>query len=102
MLNQLILVGRFTNTFDKLDENEKIATHITLATPRSYKNENGEYETDFIDVILYDGIATNAKEYLKKGDLVGIKGRVASENNIIAEKITFLSSATNNKESEEK
>ena len=62
--------------------------------PRNFKNENGEYETDFIPVRLYDMIAKNACEYCKKGDLVGIKGRLQSIDNleVIAEKLTLLSS----------
>ena len=38
-------------------ENGKKVTNITLAVPRSYKNAKGEYETDFIDCVLWTGIA---------------------------------------------
>ena len=97
MLNQVVFVGRLTSD-PKINEVEgrKVA-NITIAVPRSYKNENGEYETDFISIILFQGIAENTAEWCKKGDIVGIKGRVESygDNNsirIIAEKVTFLSS----------
>ncbi len=95
MLNQIVVVGRMVSDPQINEtENGKVAT-ITLAVPRSYKNENGEYETDFIPCVLWKGIATNTCEYCKKGDLIGIKGRMQSIENkleIIAEKVTFLSS----------
>lgn len=108
MLNQLILVGRLTSepVFMTIDC-KKIAT-ITLAVPRSFKNADGIYETDFIDCILKGQIAETTNEYCKKGDLIGVKGRVESNlrmdgsrvMELIAEKVTFLSS-TAKKEGEE-
>lgn len=97
MLNQVILVGRLTSDIKivKDDNGAKYAV-ITLAIPRSFKNADGEYDTDFISTIAYDNIATNTAEYISKGDIVGVKGRTAkssqdSELQIIAEKVTFLS-----------
>lgn len=96
MLNQFTLVGRIISdpTIQELEGKKKCV--ITLAIPRSYKNLDGAYDTDFIDVILYGGIATNTTEYCRKGDLVGVKGRMAKlsgeELSLIAEKVTFLSS----------
>ena len=97
MLNQIILVGRpVDNTLLEEHENGKNTTTIMLAVPRAFKNDNGEYETDFIPVSLVGQVACSVNEYCKKGDLVGIRGRVArlsntSEIQIIAEKVTFLS-----------
>lgn len=110
VLNQIILVGRLVKDPEvKKAKNGNSYSHITLAVPRSYKNVNGEYETDFIDCTLWQLMATNTKEYCKKGDIVGVKGRVESKvyekddekkyiTEIIAEKVTFLSS---NKQTEE-
>lgn len=105
MLNQIVLVGRLTRdiTVNKSDNGVKVAT-ISIAVPRSFKNVEGVYDTDFIDCVAFDTIAENTSEYCSKGDIVGIKGRVQSnlvekeagkkENKleIICEKITFLSS----------
>ena len=104
MLNQIVLVGRLTRdiTVNKSGKGNKVAT-LSLAIPRSFKNSEGVYETDFIDCVLFDNIADNTSEYCKKGDIVGIKGRVQSRvvekdnekeylAEIIAEKVTFLSS----------
>lgn len=100
MLNQIVIVGRLTSEPKiKEVENKKVG-YITLAVPRSYKNMNGEYDTDFIDCILWNVIAENTAEYCKKGDLVGIKGRLQTTinedqtktNEVIVERLTFLSS----------
>ncbi len=106
MLNQIVLVGRLTKEPEvKNVDDMKSVSNVTLAIPRSYKNADGEYETDFVDVTLWNGIAQNTAEYCKKGDLVGIKGRVQTDSyendegkrvsklNVIAEKVTFLSQA---------
>lgn len=98
MLNQIILVGRLTSDIEVVKNEEGVKyANITLAIPRNFKNEKGEYDTDFISVIAYDSIAVNTSDYCKKGDIVGVKGRVAkmSDNDsmaIICEKLTFLSS----------
>ncbi len=105
MLNQTVIVGRLVRDPELNEtENGKKVTNITLAVPRSYKNSNGEYDTDFISCVLWQGVAENTSEYCKKGDLVGVKGRIQSrmierENEeyarriveIVAEKVTFLS-----------
>ena len=104
MLNQIILVGRLTRdiSVNRSEKGVKVAT-ISLAIPRSFKNSEGSYDTDFIDCIAFDTVAENTSEYCNKGDIVGIKGRVQTkvvenedkkENKleIICEKITFLSS----------
>ncbi len=104
MLNQTVLVGRLVRDPElKETETGSKMTHITLAVPRSYKNVDGEYDTDFISCVLWKGIAENAVEYCHKGDLIGIKGRLQSRSvetedsrkqitELIAEKVTYLSS----------
>lgn len=104
MLNQTVLVGRLTSDPEVREiEGGKKVTNITLAVPRSYKNMNGEYDTDFIPCVLWSGVAENAAEYCHKGDLIGIRGRIQSRKieldeekkreitEVIAEKLTFLS-----------
>ena len=69
MLNQVVVVGRLVDTPDvKETENGKAVSNITVAVPRSYKNENGEYETDFLDCTLWGDVAKTTYEYCKKGD----------------------------------
>ena len=80
----------------KSKETEKgKVSNITLAVQRPFKNANGEYETDFFPVAIWNGIAETTSQYCRKGDLIGVKGRLQSKDNvisIIAERITFLSS----------
>jgi single-strand DNA-binding protein len=99
MLNQIVIVGRIARDVEKKEVDGKSFVELELAVPRSYKNEDGEYETDFIDCLLWNGIADNVEEYCKQGDLVGVKGRLQTQivddhktTNVIAEKVTFLSS----------
>ena len=47
MLNQVVLVGRLVRNPELIDYSKGKYAKITLAVPRSYKNINGEYETDF-------------------------------------------------------
>ena len=95
MLNQVNGVGRIVTDLKIAKENEKLKTNILIAVPRSYKNDNGEFETDLLKIELWQQLAQNICEYCKKGDLVGIKGRLQNDKkNIIvyAEKVTFLAS----------
>lgn len=104
MLNQTVIVGRLIKDPELNEtENGNKVTNITLAVPRSFKNINGEYDTDFISCVLWKGIAENTVEYCKKGDLLGVKGRIQSRKintdeskkeilEVVAEKVTYLSS----------
>ena len=97
MLNQIVLVGRLVSDPEINEtENGNKVTNITLAVKRSYKNFNGEYETDFIPCIVWNKLTENTEEFCKKGDIVGVKGRLQRlEGNtlqVVAEKVTFLSS----------
>lgn len=101
MLNQIVLAGRLTSNPVVEMKDGKEWSKIIVAVPRSYKNVDGIYETDFIPVILHNSIAQTTAEYCKSGDVVGVKGRLQTtkkENvdgydiEIIAEKISFLSS----------
>lgn len=103
VLNQVVLVGRLTRNIkiNKSDSGKKLAT-ISLAIPRSFKNMEGTYDTDFVDCVAFENVASNTAQYCEKGDIVGVKGRIQSrvvEDNgkknyimdIVAEKVTFLS-----------
>ena len=91
-MNSLVLVGRILEMNESLTEKNRV--DFTLSINRNYKNEEGIYETDFIKCKCFDSIANNFKEWLKKGDLVGIKGTLQSENGVmivLVERLTFLS-----------
>lgn len=114
MLNQVVLVGRIVSE-PELKETDmgKNVSNITLAVPRTYKNADGEYDVDYVDCELWQGIAQNTCEYCHKGDLIGVKGRIEVDNfevdgekrkntKVLAEKVTFLSTAKVKEEIAEK
>ena len=104
MLNQVVVVGRLTKDPEVVTlEKGRKRTSITVAVARSYKNPDGLYESDFIRCILWNAIAENTSEYCHKGDVIGVKGRLQTSSyekdgetkysvDVIAEKVTFLSS----------
>ena len=108
MLNQVVLVGRLVKDPEIVEkESNKKVSRITLAIPRSFKNVDGEYESDFINCILWDSVAQSTFDYCKKGDIIGVKGRIESRvvekdnekkyyTDVIAERVTFLSSKEKN------
>ena len=108
MLNQSVIVGRLVREPELREtENGVKVTNITLAVPRSYKNDEGEYDTDFLNCTLWKGIAENMVEYCHKGDLLGVKGRLQSVEyeedginktrmELVAEKVTYLTSKREN------
>lgn len=95
MINHLTLVGRLTSEI-RINEKEMV---ITLAVPRSYRNDEGEYDSDIIPVKLFNGIAQATTENCKQGDVIAIRGRIETKEDnleIVAEKLTFLSSKEEN------
>lgn len=104
MINQLVVIGRLTKDPElKKTDSGKTVANVTLAVPRSYKNINGEYDTDFIDCVLWSSVAETTTEYCKKGDLIGVKGRLQTRTyekdeqkkyvtEIVGEKVSFLAS----------
>lgn len=77
-----------------------------MAIPRSYKNDKGEYDTDFLEIIAYDSIAENTKQFVKVGDILGAKGKIEklsqdTPTKLVGEKITFLSTGKKSEEESE-
>lgn len=110
MVNQIVLVGRIARTPEvRTTETGKKVSTITLAVPRNYKNAKGEYDTDFLDCTLWASVAESTSEYCQTGDMIGVKGRLQNriiespdgskkrKTEVIAEKITFLSSNPTNR-----
>lgn len=103
-MNNIILVGRLTKDPELIeDEKGYKRTFITIAVPRNYKNSEGVYDCDFVRCIIWNKAAEHTCEYCKKGDVVGIKGKIETstyekegttryESQVVVEKISFLSS----------
>ena len=102
MNNFVTLIGRLTRTPEVQDSIEgKKYCIVNLAINRSYRSDNGVYETDYIPGRLEGSIATNTAEYCKQGDLIGVKGMlqktIDGRLQVYADKLTFLSSKDINK-----
>lgn len=106
MVNQLILVGRLTKDPEtKILEDGRKVSDVVLAVQRGFKNMDGNYDTDFIKVSVWEGLATAVESYCIKGTMIAVKARVQTYKyeidddkklnmlEVIAERITFLSSS---------
>ncbi|HCT0572029.1 TPA: single-stranded DNA-binding protein [Staphylococcus pseudintermedius] len=81
MLNRTILVGRLTKDpdFRTTPSGVSVAT-FTLAVNRTFTNAQGEREADFINCVVFRKQAENVKNYLSKGSLAGVDGRLQSRS----------------------
>lgn len=77
MLNRVILIGRLTKDPELRYTPSGVAVaSFTLAVNRSRANQQGERETDFIPVIVWQKQAENCANYIGKGSLVAVDGRL--------------------------
>ena len=81
MINNVVLVGRLTRDPELryTPSNVAVAT-FSLAVNRNSKNQAGDYEADFISCIMWRQQAENYANWLKKGALVGITGRIQTRS----------------------
>ena len=114
MLNNVVLVGRVVRQPELIQtqEGKKVST-VTLAVTRSFKNAvSGEYDTDFINITLWEGIAKSVVEYCGKGAIIGVKGRLVHKTyeipnhkslravEVVAEKVSFIQTRTGDQRSD--
>src|SRR5690625_4463559 len=105
MINTVTLIGRLTRDPDLRHTPSGVAVaSFNLAVNRSWKNQNGEYETDFINCVAWRKQAENLASFMKKGNHSGVVGRIQIrnyENNegkrvyvteVVAEQVVFLES----------
>lgn len=81
MLNRVVLVGRLTKDpeYRTTPSGVSVAT-FTLAVNRTFTNAQGEREADFINCVVFRRQADNVNNYLSKGSLAGVDGRLQSRN----------------------
>ncbi|WP_332407155.1 single-stranded DNA-binding protein [Pseudolactococcus laudensis] len=81
MINNVTLVGRLTKDVElKYTPANQAVVQFVLAVNRTFKNANGERETDFINVVIWRQSAENFAKWAKKGALIGITGRIQTRN----------------------
>ncbi|EAC3893033.1 single-stranded DNA-binding protein [Listeria monocytogenes] len=109
MMNRVVLVGRLTKDPDLryTPAGAAVAT-FTLAVNRPFKNTQGEQEADFINCVVWRKPAENVANFLKKGSMAGVDGRVQTRNyedkdgkrvfvtEVVAESVQFLEPKNNN------
>lgn len=84
MLNNWIGTGRITRDLEVKNRSGTDILNFSIAVERPFKNKQGERETDFIDIVAFNRTAVNITQYFKKGDGIGIVGRIQTrsyENN---------------------
>ncbi|EAE1298285.1 single-stranded DNA-binding protein [Listeria monocytogenes] len=81
MMNRVVLVGRLTKDPELryTPAGTAVAT-FTLAVNRTFTNQQGEREADFIQCVVWRKPAENAANFLKKGSLAGVDGRIQTRN----------------------
>lgn len=104
MINQTTLVGRLTKDPQLKNTSDGTAySQITLAVNRNFRNQAGDFHTDFVTLTLWRKNAENTVIYCRKGSVIGVVGRVQTRSydnhqqqrvyttEIIAESVKFLS-----------
>jgi len=103
MLNRVVLIGRLTRDPElRYTPNGIAVASFTLAVDRSRPNAQGEREADFIPIVVWQKQAENCANFLGKGSLVAVDGRMQVRNydgkdgvrrwmtEVIAENVRFL------------
>jgi len=103
MLNRVVIVGRLTRDPDLRYTPSGVAVaNFTVAANRPFRNQQGEQEADFINCVSWRKQAENLANYMKKGSLIGVDGRIQTRSyegqdgkmvyvtEVLAENIQFL------------
>jgi len=77
VLNRIILMGRLTRDPElRRTQSGTAVTSFSLAVDRDFKSQNGEKETDFIDIVAWRGTAEFVSKYFTKGRMAVVEGRL--------------------------
>lgn len=103
-INNVVLVGRLTRDPELRYTPAGVATTtFTLAVDRPFTNQSGEREADFIQIVTWRQLAETCANYLRKGKLTGVTGRIQIRyyekdgsrvyvTEIVADNVRFLES----------
>lgn len=77
MYNRVILIGRLTRDPElRYTANGSAVASFALAVDRNFRSANGERETDFINIVAWRNLGERCSEYLSKGKLAAVEGRL--------------------------
>lgn len=104
MLNRIVLIGRLTKDPElRYTPNGKAVAGFTLAVDRAFRNQQGEKEADFINIVVWGAQAENCANFLSKGKLAAVDGRLQIRSfdgqdgqkrwitEVVADNVRFLS-----------
>lgn len=104
-MNRVCLVGRLTAKPELRYTGSNVPySRFTVAVNRTFSNNNGERETDFINCVIWRKQAENVCNYLNKGSLVSVEGRIQTGSyddrdgnkryttDVVADSVQFLES----------
>ena len=75
MINRVVLVGRLTKDPElRYTPNGIASCRFTVAVNRTFANEQGERDADFISCVAWRKQAENLANYQRKGALIGLEG----------------------------
>lgn len=102
MLNRIVLIGRLTWDPElRYTPSGAAVASFRLAVERNFKNSDGEREADF-DIVAWKGLAETVANYMKKGRMVAVDGRLQTRSyenkegqkvkvaEVVAENVRFL------------
>ena len=105
-MNKVFIVGNLTKDPELKTTSSGISVcNFTVAVNRTYKDQNGERQADFIPVVVWRGQAENCAKYLSKGRKVAVAGEIQTRNydaqdgtkryvtEVVASDVEFLSPA---------
>lgn len=103
-MNRVVLVGRLTKDPELRSTGQTSVASFSVAVNRTFKNKEGNYDADFINVSVFGMQADNVAKFCFKGSLVGIDGRIQTRSydaqdgtkryvtDVVADRVEFLGS----------
>ena len=104
-MNKIILIGRFTKDPEsRMTQSNTEVSRFSLACSSDFVNKDGKRETEFINCIAFNKLASTINRYCKKGTLISVTGRIKNRSydaqdgtkryatDIVVEQMEFLSS----------
>ena len=104
-MNKAFLIGRLTRDPElRYSSSNAAIVNFSIAIDRQYTNQQGQRETDFINIVAFQKQAENIKKYVTKGSLVAVDGRIQTRNyedkdgkrvyvtEVVADRVQFLDS----------
>lgn len=104
MLNRIVVIGRLTKDVElRYTPTGKGVSNFSIACERDFKNQSGEKEVDFINVVTWGKLAETVANYLSRGKLAAVEGRLQIRSyedkegqrrqatEVVADSVQFLS-----------